>query len=151
MSASEEEIQTPSTTTQNEQPSESTPKEPTIVFLFDMKNWYENISPLSKLDIFDIAPQVCTQFYLDMNIKTYVFILTKTTWDALSLDVRRKFMIISRRIKEEMEGPMTTTQREIYEQSDIFEFMMAQVQSQNQQQLDAAPESNLDTITEEEA
>jgi predicted patatin/cPLA2 family phospholipase len=105
------------------------PREPTIIFLFDMKNWSETITSLSKLDLFDIAPKVSTQFYMDFGINAYVLILTKTKWDGVQEDIKRKFMIISRRIKEEMEGPMQTQVRERYEQSDIFKLLMGDLQS----------------------
>lgn len=119
-------------------------KEPTIIFLFDLKNWTETISPLTKLDIIDIAPLVSTQFYLDSNIKAYILILTKGKWDSLSSDTKRKFMIIARRVKEEMEGPMTTVQRDSYENADIFVMMMAQPAPQPQSSL-------LEAIAEEDS
>ena len=99
-------------------------REPTIIFLFDMKNWYESISPLSKLDLFDIAPSVSTQFYMDYGIKAYVLILTKSKWDTLPESDKKKFMLISRRVKEEMEGPMQSVARERYESTDIFSLLM---------------------------
>lgn len=99
-------------------------REPTIIFLFDAKSWFESISPLSKLDLVDIAPLVSTQFYMDFGIKAYVMVITKSKWDTLSTDLRKKFMMVSRRVKEEMEGPMTTIQRETYEQADIFRLLM---------------------------
>lgn len=104
------------------------PREPTIIFLFDMKNWYETITSLSKLDLCDIAPKVSTQFYMDFGINAYVLILTKIKWDGLPEDLKRKFMLISRRIKEEMEGPMQTQVRENYEQADIFKLLMGDLQ-----------------------
>lgn len=124
----------------------SSAREPTIIFLFDMKNWYETINPLSKLDLLDIAPLVSTQFYIDFGIKAYVLILTKSKWDELNQDLKKKFMFISCRVKSEMEGPMTSVQRETYENSDIFELLMSQ-------QPAAPVESehiNLDTITEDD-
>lgn len=117
----------------SESPSESAPREPTIIFLFDMKNWYETITPLSKLDLFDIAPKVSTQFYMDFGINAYVLILTKSKWDDVPEELRKKFMVISRRVKEEMEGPMQTLARERYEQSDIFELLMGNQTSEASQ------------------
>jgi hypothetical protein len=35
-------------------------------------------------------------------------------------------MLVSRRVKEEMEGPMTSIQRETYEQADIFKLLMGE-------------------------
>jgi hypothetical protein len=137
--------------------AEQQKREPTIIFLFDMKNWFETISPLSKLDLFDIVPFVSTQFYMDYSINAYVLILTKTKWDSLNDDVKKKFMFISRRLKEEMEGPMTSSQRETYENADIFKLLMgeASMSQEEQEQLsdqDVAhvEKMDLNTIVEEE-
>jgi hypothetical protein len=105
------------------QPSQ--PKEPSVIFLFDVKNWFESISPLSKLDLFDIAPAVGARFYFDYSSNAYVLVLGKSKWDNLSSDLKRKFMLVSRRLREEMEGPMTTMQREQYENSDVFHLLMS--------------------------
>lgn len=107
-------------------------REPTIIFLFDAKNWFESISPLSKLDLIDIAPLVSTQFYMDFGIKAYVLVLTKSKWDELPEDLRKKFMLVSRRVKEEMEGPMTSVQRDNYEKSDIFTLLLSQQPVKNE-------------------
>jgi hypothetical protein len=119
-------------------------KEPTIIFLFDMKNWYETINPLSKVDLLDIVPLVSTHFYIDFGINAYVLILTKSKWDELNKDLKKKFMFISRRIKEEMEGPVTSIQRERYENSDIFELLMSQQPADPVESVNI----NLDTIIE---
>lgn len=129
----------------NEQAVEQTQREPTIIFLFDMKNWYESISPLSKLDLFDIVPFVASQFQLDNHIKAYVLVLTKSKWDSLQHDLKKKFMLISRRIKEEMEGPMSSVQRETYEQADIFKLLMGETSTE-----EVAPIQGLTPIKEEE-
>jgi hypothetical protein len=107
-------------------PAKEEIKDPTIVFIFTMSNWTSVISGLSKLDLVDIAPTVATQFFVDFNpeVNGYVLILTKSKWDTLSPELKRKFMSISRRIKEEMEGPLMTSQRELYDNSDIFELLM---------------------------
>lgn len=108
---------------------DATTREPTIIFLFDMKNWNEIISPISKIDLFDIAPRIATQFYMDFGVNAYVLILTKSKWDGIDPVIKKKFMYISRRIKEEMEGILSTVQREIYENSDIFELLINQQQN----------------------
>jgi len=107
----------------NEQEQE-VQREPTIIFLFDTKNWFESVSPLSKLDLFDIAPVVSSQFYFDFSANAYIMALTKTKWDSLPSDLKKKFMLVSRRLREEMEGAMTTAQREQYENADIFSLLM---------------------------
>lgn len=101
-------------------------KDPTIVFIFTMSNWTNVISALSKLDLVDIAPTVATQFFVDFSpdVNGYVLILTKSKWTTVPPETKKKFMCISRRIKEEMEGPLMTNQRELYDNSDIFELLM---------------------------
>lgn len=98
--------------------------EPTVVFLFDLKQWGQTISPISKIDLVDIAPIVSAQFFFDVNVQSYAMIITKEKWSSLSTDLKKKFMIVSRRLKEEMEGPMTSIKREQYENSDLFDFYM---------------------------
>lgn len=130
---------------------ESKINEPTIIFIFDMKNWFEIISPVSKLDLIDIIPLVSSQFYIDFSINAYVLILTKIKWDSLNSDVKRKFMFISRRIKSEMEGPMTTLQNEIYENSDIFELLMGpKIKNQQEQNNNNLNDKDLISIEEDD-
>lgn len=130
----------------------SEPKEPTIVFLFDVKNWFEKINPISKIDLIDIATFVSTQFYMDFTINAYVLILTKSKWDTLSSDLKTKFMFISRRLKEEMEGPMVSSERTLYEQGDIFEILMNQPKQTtiDTETLDKLEHFDLNTINEED-
>lgn len=106
--------------------------EPTIIFLYDLKQWYQNISPLSKIDIMDIAPSVSSQFFFDYKIQSYVMILSKSKWDVTAPETKKKFMIVSRRVKEEMEGPLSSVKREEYENSDIFELFMAAQKKQEE-------------------
>lgn len=132
--------------TQNVQTNEQ--QEPTIIFLFNLKNWYESISPLTKLDLIDIAPLVSTQFYIDYGVKAYVLVLTKGKWDSIEPNLKKKFMFISRTVKEQMEGPMSFIQKETYENSDIFELIMAQ---QSASTSNVQPESKtLESIKEDD-
>lgn len=94
--------------------------EPTIVFVFELKHWYNSISPLSKIDLLDIVPHVSVQFGFDGQNSSYLLVITKSKWQNLQPEIKKKFMMISRRIKEEMEGPLTSAQREQYENSDPF-------------------------------
>ncbi len=104
--------------------------EPTVVFVFDLKNWYGNITPLSKIDLLDIVPNVCVQFGFDQQSQSYLLVITKSKWETITSEVKSKFMMISRRIKEEMEGPMTTFQREQYENNDIFNVFVKKPEEQ---------------------
>ena len=101
-------------------PAAPGPSEPTIVFVFELKQWYNSISPISKVDLLDIVPHVSTQFGYDHKHEAYLMVLLKSKWTALSDDIKQKFMLISRRIKEELDGMMSTQQKEEYERTDIF-------------------------------
>lgn len=94
--------------------------EPSLIFIFTLQQWRSQLHPLTKIDIVDIAPLISKSFYYDNQIKSYVFIILKNQWDSLEGPIKRKFMSISRRAKEEIETPMTTEQRENYENSDLF-------------------------------
>lgn len=100
--------------------------EPTIVFLFDYTNWFETISVISKIDLIDIIPNLQSQFYYNHEIKTFVLIIYKKTWTNLEDKIKYKFSIIARRIKEEMEGPMSSTLKEKYENTDLFDLLISQ-------------------------
>lgn len=100
--------------------------EPTIVFLFDYKNWFETISVISKIDLIDIIPNLQSQFYYNHEIRTFVLIIYKRVWITLEDKIKYKFSIIARRIKEEMEGPMTNILKEKYENTDLFDLLMSQ-------------------------
>lgn len=115
-------------------------KEPTIVFLFNVKSWFESINPLSKIDLLDIVPFVSTQFYFDHESKAYLLILTKTKWDSLDITLKKKFMFISYRLKAEMEGPLNSIKKEEYENSDIFEYLM---QKENEKKIEKENEKKL--------
>ena len=108
--------------------------EPTIVFIFDLKNWYDTISVLSKLELIDIIPMIDCQFYYNENIKSYVLILLKSKWETLDNNLKYKFSILSRRIKEEMEGPMSSNIRQKYENTDLFELLMEAASQQKKEE-----------------
>lgn len=118
-----------STTQQQPQQSTESSDEPTIVFVFELKKWYETINPLTKVELVDIAPIIGYQFFFDAKANGYVLVVVKSKWDATSFEARRRFMTISRRIKEEIEGAMLTTQRDLYESSDLFELFGKQAQA----------------------
>jgi hypothetical protein len=113
--------------------------EPTIVFLFHLNNWFDNISVISKLDLIDIVPSLgSSQFYYNENIRAYVLIIVKSVWETLEDKVKYKFSILSRRIKEEMEGPMSNVLKEKYENTDLFELLMTEAAAT--QKVEAVPE-----------
>jgi len=111
--------------------------EPTVVFVFDLKNWYGTITPLSKIDLLDIVPHICVQFGFDQQSQSYLLVVTKSKWETITPEIKRKFMMISRRIKEEMEGAMTSSQREQYENTDIFNVFNAQKQTSQEEKVES--------------
>ena len=111
-------------------------EEPTIVFVFELKKWYESINPLTKVELIDIAPIIGFQFFFDPKANGYVLVVTKTKWDSSTHEARRRFMTISRRIKEEIEGAMLTTQRDLYESSDLFDLFAQQKASETTEATD---------------
>ena len=96
-------------------------QEPTLVFIFDLKQWTTQISALTKLEFVDYIPNICTQFFVDKSIPAYVLTLTKTQWNTFTPETKLKFKTITRRLREEIEGAMTQVQRDAYESSDPFE------------------------------
>jgi hypothetical protein len=103
------------------QTDQTDPPQPTIVFVFELKQWLNQLSSLTKLELIDYIPNICTQFFFDPTIPAYVVTITKTKWDSLSAEAKFKFKTLTRRLREEVEGVMTQPQRDQYEQSDPFE------------------------------
>jgi hypothetical protein len=60
------------------------------------------------------------QFGYDLQSQAFMVVVVKSKWAEVPQAAKQKFMMISRRLKEEMEGPMSTTQREKYETTDLF-------------------------------
>lgn len=94
--------------------------EPTIVFVFEQNHWENNITPLTKIDLMDIVPKIGTQFGYDFQSNAFLLVISKSKWLELDVDFKKKYMMISRRIKEEVNGPMTYQQRIEYENADFF-------------------------------
>ena len=103
------------------QTDQTEPPQPTIVFVFELKQWLNQLSSLTKLELIDYIPNICTQFFFDPSIPAYVVTITKSKWDSLSAEDKFKFKTLTRRLREEVEGVMTQSQRDQYEQSDPFE------------------------------
>ena len=95
--------------------------EPTIVFLFDIRQWNQQLTPLTKLELIDMIPSVCSQFFFDASLPAYVLTVTKSKWDGFNPDLLVKFKTLTRRIREEVEGYMTQAQRDALESADPFE------------------------------
>lgn len=94
--------------------------EPTVVFVFEQAHWENNITPLTKIDLMDIVPKIGTQFGYDFESRAFLLVVSRTKWLELDSDLKKKFMMISRRIKEEVNGPMNYSQRIEYENTDFF-------------------------------
>jgi hypothetical protein len=99
----------------------ATQQEPTLIFIFDLKQWTTQISAITKLEFVDYIPNICTQFFVDKSIPAYVLTLTKTQWETFTPETKFKFKTITRRLREEIEGSMTQYQRDSYDAVDPFE------------------------------
>lgn len=94
---------------------------PTLVYVFDIKQWNEQLNPLTKLEFVDFIPKICSQFFYDASVPAFILTLAKPKWDSLSDDLKIKYKSITRRLREEVEGPMTQQQRDAYDSSDPFD------------------------------
>lgn len=94
---------------------------PTLVYVFDIKQWNEQLNPLTKLEFVDFIPKVCSQFFYDASVPAFILTLAKPKWDGLTDDIKIKYKSITRRLREEVEGPMTQQQRDAYDASDPFD------------------------------
>lgn len=94
---------------------------PTLVYVFDIKQWNEQLNPLTKLEFVDFIPKICSQFFYDASVPAFILTLTKPKWDGLTDDIKIKYKSITRRLREEVEGPMTQQQRDAYDASDPFD------------------------------
>lgn len=95
--------------------------EPVLVFVFEVKQWTNQVSSLTKLEFIDYIPNICSQFFFDPQVPGYVLTLAKSKWDTLTSEQRFKFKVLTRRLREEVEGVMTQSQREQFENVDPFE------------------------------
>lgn len=120
--------------------------EPTVVFVFELKQWYSKLSAISKLDLLDIVPHVSVQFGFDYKNQAYLMILTRSKWTELPSELKTKFMGISRRIKEEIDGLMTTAEREQYENADFFAAF--DKKDENASIVDSSPTPQLESVPE---
>jgi hypothetical protein len=103
------------------QPETTATPEPVLVFVFDLKQWTTQISNLTKLEFIDYIPTICSQFFFDPSVPAYVLTLAKSKWETLTVESKLKFKLITRRLREEVEGTMTQVQRDQYENTDPFE------------------------------
>ena len=77
-----------------------------------------------------------------------MLIITKPTYDALDTIPKSKLMNVLRRLKEELDGHMTTDQKEKYE---FFRFYLKTYMSQIKEKLDREKQNELlSTIEEDE-
>lgn len=133
-------------TTVEDLKKEEPPKIPTLVFLFDIKQWNQQLNPLTKLEFIDFIPNICSQFFYDGSVPAYVMTLTKDKWDSISPEIKIKYKAITRRLREEVEGPMTQAQRDAYDAADPFD-MFRKKQEETSNMVDN--ESNkMDSIPE---
>jgi hypothetical protein len=116
--------------------------EPVLVFVFEVKQWTNQVSSLTKLEFIDYIPTVCSQFFFDPQVPGYVLTLGKSKWDTLSPEQKFKFKTLTRRLREEVEGVMTQAQREQFESVDPFEQFAKKREEEAAQAAQAAQAQN---------
>lgn len=135
-------------TTVEDLKKEEPPKIPTLVFLFDINQWNQQLNPLTKLEFIDFIPNICSQFFYDGSVPAYVMTLTKEKWDSLSPEIKIKYKALTRRLREEVEGPMTQAQRDAYDASDPFDVFRKKQEEAAASAATATVNQPLETIKE---
>lgn len=113
--------------------------EPTIVFLLHANQWFNIISPITKLELLDWSLHAGCNFFLENN--AYVLAVKISLWNTLDDELKRRFKIISRRVREELDGPFTDEMRNQLEEADPFE-----VFNKKEEKMESIPE---DVINED--
>ena len=117
---------TPNVTSQENTPinkDETQPENPpTLIFMFDMSTWNTKLHPITKLELLDSIPDICSSFYYDNNLKSFILLIIKTKWNQLSLQTKTRFTQISLRIKKEIDGINSfNNSLQDYDLFDIYE------------------------------
>lgn len=95
--------------------------EPTIAFVLSNQQWLSVIHPVTKLELLDWVAHVKTNFFYDLENSAYVLLLKQSLWKTIDAPLQARFKFISRRIREEMDGPFTDEQRQQFESVDPFD------------------------------
>lgn len=117
--------------------------EPTIVFLLHANQWLNVIHPVTKLEFLDWGIRAGCTFFLENN--AYVLAVKQSLWETLSDDLKAKFRLISRRVREELDGPFTDEARQSLEVTDPFDVFKTITP------VDSDTASAMETIPEEDA
>lgn len=127
----------------NRDEPQNDPNEPCLFFIFPFVQWKNQVNPITKIELLDIIPEICSNFYFDTQSKSFLLIIFKSKWNQIDSTVKRKFSQISRRLKEELEGIMTASQRETYENIDLFDLYKQRV-------TEKTPETPENTVVEDD-
>ena len=94
--------------------------EPTIAFVLNTQQWLSVLHPLTKLELLDWTMVVGANFFYDVENKAYVLLLKSSVWEGVSDPMKARFRVLSRRVREEMDGPFTDAQRTELDNLDPF-------------------------------
>ena len=112
--------------------------EPTIMYMFYKSDWLHTISPVSKLELMDWVATVDAIMYYTPETQSYNIVLKASSWEPLDTDRKVAFQHISRRIREELEGPFTFTVRTALDTMDPFDaFFNTEQPSESEQPSDS--------------
>lgn len=103
--------------------------EPTIAFLLNTQQWLSTIHPVTKLELLDWVSVSRANFFFDAENSTFVLLLKQSAWELLDDSSKDRFKLVSRRVREEMDGPFTDDQRKHFETVDPFDVFKKQPSS----------------------
>lgn len=101
--------------------------EPTIAFVITTQQWISVVHPVTKLELLDWIATAQTNFFYDIENNAFVLLLKQTLWNNLESPVKYRFKLISRRLREEMDGPFNEDQRRQLEAKDPFDVFRHQL------------------------
>jgi hypothetical protein len=100
---------------------EAVANEPTIVFVVSKAQWLSVLHPVTKLDLLDWIAVAGGHFFYDASNESYVLIEKISHWQKLEDEVKKRFQLISRRVREEMDGPFPYEIKEKLDHTDPFD------------------------------
>lgn len=99
---------------------------PTIAYVFSVGQWLNVLHPVTKLELTDVVPAVNASFFYDASAEVYVLSIQKPRWESVPDETKRRFKVLTRRVREEIEGLMTDAQRLECETKDPFASVAAE-------------------------
>ena len=118
--------------------------EPSLVLVFPAHQWQNIVHPITRLELMDWAIQHACIFFLDTQSHAYVTVVKVALWKTLDEDAKTRFKIISRRIREEIDGPFTDEQRRLFE-ADPFEEVLPIPDTVNEEEKEDKEDKEIDS------